>query len=105
MTSTATTTKATYRKTKTGEWVVFAPASALKPGTQIAVVKRDGTTKVETIATVGKTFIVEGKEFAYGYLAAKPAKPAKPAGRSNCCQECGEFIRPGSTCWETGLRH
>ncbi len=66
-----TTGTATYRKTKQGQWVAFGPASVIRVG-QVTVAKRDGTTKTETVESVGRTFTVDGVDCCYGYLAAKP---------------------------------
>lgn len=67
---TTATGTATYRKTRTGEWVVMAPAAMLHPGTTIAVRKRDGSIKQEHIWRVGRPFAADGQQMAYGYLAA-----------------------------------
>jgi len=74
----------TYRKTKTGQWVAYGPAAALIPGQPVRVTKKDGTTKVEIIESVGKPFDVNGTRMAYGYLAAQPAITRT----SGLCDEC-----------------
>jgi hypothetical protein len=75
-----------YRKTKTGSWVAYGPATLVHTGT-VEVLKRDGTTKTETIDRVGRSFQVDGIACAYGYLAQRtndhaPASATKttPAG-------------------------
>jgi hypothetical protein len=78
--TTTTSPQATYRKTSKGEWVVMAPASTLRPGQTITVTKKNGTSKVETIAKVGKPFAVGGTQMAYGYLTARETS-ARPASR------------------------
>lgn len=83
-TSTATAT-VTYRKTKTGEWVAYGPAAALAPnahGRLVVVTKKDGTTKCEHVVRVGRSFVVNGVEMAYGYL--RPAAPV--TGTERCYQ-------------------
>lgn len=87
------TTTISYRKTKTGEWVAYAPAAAVA-GTveQITVTKRDGSTKTETIERLGRPFVVDGREMVYCYLA-KAAWPTTTTTRkpsSSPCDECGE---------------
>lgn len=75
----------TYRRTKQGTWVVFGPASEVKPG-PVTVTKKDGTTKVETVTGVGKPFQVNGVPHVYGYTA-----PRRQQSRSSdLCDECGE---------------
>ena len=81
--------KITYRKTKTNEWVAYGPAAMVKPGAQVTVAKRDGTTKVETIAGVGKAFTAAGVTMVYGYLAPSARNRNTPAS-SGSCDECGE---------------
>lgn len=117
---------ASYRKSSSGEWVVFGPATIVKPG-PVSVVKKDGSRKTETVARVGKPFPVDGVKCVYGYLAeaeefgyatrrvesdrsdrqqapAGSRRPSRYAGRREC-GECGEFVTPGTTCWETGMTH
>jgi hypothetical protein len=64
----ATATPVTYRKTKTGEWVVFGPADRVTTGRQVNVRKKDGSIKLETVVSVGKPFQVDGQQMVYGYL-------------------------------------
>jgi hypothetical protein len=78
--TTTTSPQATYRRTKSGEWVVMAPASTLRSGQTITVTKKDGSTKVETIAKVGKSFAASGTQMAYGYLTARETS-ARPTSR------------------------
>lgn len=107
-----TSTTCSFRKTKTGEWVVFGPALIINAGRTVTVTKKDGTTKTETIETVGKSFTVDGEVCCYGYPAAKgatrrsfEAAPAKRSGRY-VCDECGEWVTRGvGQCWETGCGH
>lgn len=63
-----------YRKTKTGEWVVFGPKAEMwdtlynKPSGSVFVSKKDGTKKTERIAKLGTPFMVDGVEHCYGYI-------------------------------------
>lgn len=76
------TTKITYRKTKSGEWVAYGPASAMHTG-YIAITKRDGTTKGEQISRLGRPFFVAGAEMVYGYIGSKHSGRACITG-GNC---------------------
>lgn len=77
--STQTTTQtASYRKTKTGEWVAYGPTSIVRIG-QVAVAQKDGEVKVETIERVGRTFQVNGVDMVYGYLFGSSAYHATAA--------------------------
>jgi hypothetical protein len=96
----------TYRKTRQGQWVAFAPAATLNrlmldSNRRIEIVKRSGERKVETLESVGRSFVADGREMAYGYLAkSAPAAPkATPnAGRGGICDECGNPRRNLSAC-------
>jgi len=81
MTTTSTTTTATYRKTKTGEWVAFAPAASLAAGQPVTVTKRSGETVARLVDRAGKPFTVDGVEMAYGYLVAEGAAASSPKAR------------------------
>lgn len=62
---------ATYRKTSQGVWVVQALHSDLTRAAElgaIVVTKKNGDTKIEAIAKVGKPFDRDGHTFAYGYI-------------------------------------
>lgn len=61
------TTALAYRKTKSGTWVVFGPAAAIRKLTTVTVTKRSGETKSELIESVGRTFVVDGVPCVYGY--------------------------------------
>lgn len=78
MNTTATAT-ITYRKTKSGEWVAYGPATAIRVGT-VTVTKKSGETKTETVERLGRTFTVDGTEMVYDYLA-KSAPTPRQSGR------------------------
>lgn len=102
---------ARYRKTKDGQWVVFGTTTEVKVGS-VTVTKADGSQKTEQVVSLGNTFNVDGKLCVYGYLAAKTSTPktstpktsARPARRYEC-PECGDYVFPGTRCWETGCIH
>lgn len=81
-----TTATITYRKTKTGEWVAYGPATAICADAEITVTKRDGTTKRELIHSTGKPFVVNGVKMVYGYIAEQARAPKQ---RGGLCDECG----------------
>jgi hypothetical protein len=66
-------TQTTYRKTKTGTWVAYGPAADIRPGHEVTISKKDGTTKTELVESVGRSFRVDGREMVYGYLTPKSA--------------------------------
>lgn len=90
---TTATATITYRKTKTGEWVAYGPAAAVKANAYITVAKRSGQTKTELVERVGRPFDVDGVQMVYGYLAdgvsAAPARSyysTRSTARS--CEAC-----------------
>lgn len=60
----------TFRKTKSGEWVVFGSATVVAPG-PVWVDKKGGTRSKVVVERVGKPFNVDGVAMVYGYIAAK----------------------------------
>ena len=110
-----TTASPTYRKTKAGEWVVFASKAQLDNcGMEIEVTTKAGKVKVESIGRIGRGFAVNGVEMAYGYITtARSASafssqyriPLPRKYRARECDDCGEYATPGTSCWETGLDH
>lgn len=95
----STTAAGTYRKTKAGAWVVFAPRTVLTAAVdhdgRVSVVKRSGEGKVETIDGVGRGFQVDGVEMAYGYITqraecetAPRSAPSRRPGKGGICDDC-----------------
>lgn len=83
---------ATYRKTRTGEWVIYGPADLLATGRHIPVSLKSGATKTVSIESVGKTFDHDGVAMCYGYAPReeRAARPARHSGGSTMCENCGE---------------
>ncbi len=80
--------KITYRKTKTGHYVVYGPAASIKAGSVVTVTKKNGMTKQEHVESIGKPFTVDGVQMVYGYLtASSPHHPYRTGGRE--CDNCG----------------
>lgn len=96
---TATTT--TYRKTKTGEWVVFGPERLVRVG-QVLVTKRDGASKTETIERVGKSFDCDGMRARYGYIAARQHRHVPARERCLHCGGNGSVERELGACGACG---
>lgn len=88
---TTATATATYRKTRQGEWVAYGPADLVKPGASVVVTKKSGEAKTEHVATVGRSFTVDGVDMVYGYLDTSRRTPAAAttARASRSCQVCG----------------
>jgi hypothetical protein len=98
---TATTeTPIRYRKTKTGQWVAFGPADRIHAGATVTVAKRDGSTKVEYVESVGRPFTVDGQQMVYGYLATRPSsfEDTRTPLRANLAHQARRSQRTRSRC-------
>lgn len=97
-----------YRKTKDGKWVAFGPVAEVRVGT-VTVTKASGERKTEQVVSLGKPFEANGTQCVYGYLATSAPAPARrpsvQSGRRYECPECGDYVYPGTSCWETGCTH
>lgn len=86
-----------YRKTKAGGWVAYGNIAHVRLGT-ITVTKSDGTTKTETVVSLGAPFVAEGQNMIYGYLAG--SRPATKSARQSTCRtggNCSSFSN-GRSC-------
>lgn len=66
-----------YKTPKNG-WVVKGTASLVVEG-PVTVTKKDGTTSVVLVHSVGREFLVDGVPHRYGYHGARPEHSAVPA--------------------------
>jgi hypothetical protein len=87
-----------WRKTKSGEWVVYARATALHAGTSLYVTAKSGDTKSVRIASVGRPFSVGGVDMAYGYVSDTKPRPASSSRRSSTGRRCYTCGGPYSDC-------
>ena len=100
----STTTKITYRKTKSGRWVVQGPATIVRPRTTVIVQLKNGGTKTETIESVGKPFTRDGVEMVYGYPARSTNRPTtrrrsrRYSGWDEDHEDCLSFGPCGPNC-------
>jgi hypothetical protein len=76
------------------EWCVHADGA--RAGETIDVYRRDGTSSRVTLGTP-----VPGHSDIY----AKDDSRCLNSRGEYLCGECGGYVRPGTPCWETGLRH
>jgi len=100
----------TYRRAKTGDWVAYGPVSEVREG-PVRIRKKDGSEKIDTVVRLGAPFATAQGDYVYGYLAPKSTSDSGRSNRSRAphgmieCDECGDFVRPGTRCWETGAMH
>ena len=100
-----------FRKTRDGKWAAFGSLSELKCG-PVTVHKADGSTKQVTVNNLSRGFMADGVMCAFGFLAegkplaqTAPAPARQRAERRYECPECGDYVNPGTVCWETGCMH
>jgi hypothetical protein len=102
----------TWAKLRDGSWGVRVPHSA-RPGQEVVVRKKSGQTAKVTLGTKVWTdnrtvwlFTVEksGSGGSSSQNRSRPQRGRRPGGRYEC-QECGEYVTPGTRCWETGMMH
>lgn len=105
---------ATYTKLRDGSWGIKVQGSA-KAGQAITVTKRDGGTKTETVEKV----VWSGEGVAIcSVVETRRASSSSSGGRRNAhsngsrppagmieCEECGDYVKRGTRCWETGCTH
>lgn len=79
----------TWRKSKSGEWVVCGPVHAVHVGV-VAVTKRSGAVEHVEIERLGKPFQTDdGITLVYGY-PAKAERTTTQSSYSSSCENCGE---------------
>lgn len=57
-----------WKKTKTGRYVVIGPYSVLRTGMDVLAVSQSGSSKRVTIKSLGKPFDSGGTRMVYGYI-------------------------------------
>lgn len=92
----------TFTKLKDGTWGVRVEG-ATKAGATVVVQKKDGSTATEKI----KAVLWSGQGVSLCSLQPKDGvkAPFKQRTHPYVCGECGEKVTPGTSCWETGMRH
>lgn len=88
---------ATFKKLRNGDWGI--QGHGLRAGQQVTVTKKSGAT---TRVTVGRVLFTGKDGYSIATIAPKPKSGPVVALE---CEECGEWVRPGTQCWETGLIH
>lgn len=87
---------ATYQKLRSGEWGVRVVGAKPREGDQVTVKKKDGTTKVETIAKV--VFTGEHNVHICAVTQNNSSGRRTPSRRQSGdvrCRHCGSFTPEG----------
>jgi len=91
----------TFKRLRNGEWGI--QGLWLEPGEKVTVTRRDGST---TRVTVGRVLFTGEDGYSIATIATEPKSvPVRRRQATFECQECGDRVRPGTQCWETGLIH
>lgn len=106
-------TTVTFSRLKDKSWGLRGPG--LKPGITVPVEKKDGTVVRKTVGKVlwagdgvSLATIDESGTAAPAPTSARVARKQfgfRPSGGRYECDECGDFVTPGTQCWETGCTH
>lgn len=93
-----------WGKLKDGSWGVYVEGAAV-PGSSVLVHKRDGSSS--TVVLGRRIWQGNGKMlFAVERDAGgSHSRRRRGPGGSYECEECGDYVRPGTSCWETGMMH
>ena len=97
----------TYTKLKSGEWGVKVEGAAPAKGASVTVVTKSGKVKTEIVRNV----VWSGNGIALCAIDQRASGRSRHASNNRPprgkieCDECGDYVTPGSTCWETGCRH
>lgn len=101
------TAAATYTKLRSGEWGVRVIGGA-RQGQTLTVQKKSGETKRETVGRVLWT----GSDSRTGQIMSlctigrgSASSPRLRRDGTYECDECGDYVKPGTRCWETGHAH
>jgi hypothetical protein len=98
-----------FTKMRDGDWAVKMSPDSYRRGATIQVPTRSGKTKKVTLGDK----VWEGRDRYSGETVALvrikgPLTERRAPSRGNrkyLCDECGDYVTPGTRCWETGLQH
>lgn len=97
----AGTASITWAKLKDGSWGIRS-TSALRVGSSVVVARKDGT---KSNVTVGKEVWSGSGVWLYSLKKAGTSQTHKNPDRQLECPECGDYVYPGTRCWEVGAIH
>ena len=93
-----------WGKLRDGGWGVYIEGRA-SPGESVVVNKRDGSSSTVVLGRKvwegnGKMLFTVNKDGGGSH-----SRQRRGLGGSYECEECGDYVRPNTQCWETGARH
>lgn len=98
--------EATFKKLKDGSWGLLVNSDRVRSGDSVLTVTKAGKREVKVIGKV----IWSGNGVAIATIAASGGSSVGGSPRLRRdgtyeCEECGDYVRPGTSCWETGAIH
>ena len=94
---------ATYTKLRSGDWGVRVTGDAPAPGVVVTATTKAGKSEQHVIARV--IWSGDGVHICAIEASGRRSGSTYERGVGRTCDECGEKIVRGSTCWETGASH
>jgi len=106
MTKLARGSEGSWVKLRDGSWGVKM-TSAAGPNDRVTVRKKSGQTSDVTLGRLVWTDRQSAWLFTVGSAGAASSSGGSAPSRKRPyeCEECGERVNPGSSCWETGMLH
>lgn len=111
---------ATFAKLRSGDWGAKIVGRRPVEGQELVLERKDGQRVPKRIEKVIWSS-EDGREHLCALASDDPAEPTVAAATTTTptrerrgalkakeryeCSECGDFVMPGTTCWETGARH
>jgi hypothetical protein len=96
--------EATFKKLRSGEWGLVVNSEQVQPGDSVLTVTKAGKREQKIVGKV----IWRGNGVAICEIATSggggSSSRRRPGGRYEC-EECGDYVEPGTRCWETGMIH
>jgi hypothetical protein len=90
----------TYCKLRDGSWGIRS-SHPVTAGQVVSVTKKGGETRQEKVGRV----ICSGAEYCIATVSARSSARSRSSGSRYECEECGDYVMPGTRCWETGMMH
>jgi hypothetical protein len=92
----------TFTKLRSGSWGIKSTTS-VAAGDRVTVTKKSGERQTVTVERV----VFAGNGVWLAAIRSEPKSGGRRGGHGGRyeCGECGEYVTPGTRCWETGCMH
>lgn len=100
---------ATPAKLRSGAWGARVPSTSVRSGDQVQITSKAGKSWPAKVVRV----VWSGDGVSLCETASLDRAPSTPRGSGQRrrrggtyeCEECGDYVEPGTSCWETGMIH